>query len=59
MTIAISPDAKWILGGFAVGFVTVAGMIIGSFLLLDNRIDTLAVDVATIKTTLEQHVTHD
>ena len=58
MTIAISPDAKWILGGLAAGFVLLGTMIVGTFLLLDSRIDTIAVDVATIKATLEAHVEH-
>lgn len=56
MTISISSDAKWILGGFVAGFLTLAAMIIAVFLLLDTRIDAIAVDVATIKTTLETHV---
>ena len=58
MTITISPDAKWILGGLAAGFVLLGMMIVGTFLLLDSRIDTVAVDVATIKSTLEAHVEH-
>ena len=58
MTIAIGPDAKWILGGLAAGFVLLGGMIVGAFLLLDSRIDAIAVDVATIKSTLEAHVQH-
>ena len=58
MTIAISSDAKWILGGLAAGFVLLGTMIVGAFLLLDGRIDTIAVDVATIKSTLEAHVEH-
>ena len=58
MTIAISPDAKWILGGLAAGFVLLGTMIVGAFLSLDSRIDAIAVDVATIKSTLEAHVEH-
>ena len=58
MTIAISPDAKWILGGLAAGFVLLGTMIVGAFLSLDSRIGAIAVDVATIKSTLEAHVEH-
>ncbi len=58
MTIAISPDAKWILGGLAAGFVLLGTMIVGAFLSLDSQIDATAVDVATIKSTLEAHVEH-
>ena len=58
MTIAISPDAKWILGGLAAGFVLLGTMIVGAFLSLDSRIDAIAVDVATIKSTLDAHVEH-
>ena len=49
MSINISPDAKWILGGMAAGFLTLAGMTAGTFVMLDQRIDALAIDVATIK----------
>ncbi len=49
MTVAISSDAKWILGGFAAGFVLLGTMIVGSFLLLDNRIDAIRADMATIR----------
>lgn len=58
MTIATSPDAKWILGALAAGFVLLGTMIVGAFLSLDSRIDAIAVDVATIKSTLEAHVDH-
>ena len=44
--------------GLAAGFVLLGTMIVGTFLLLDSRIDTIAVDVATIKSTLEAHVEH-
>ena len=58
MTLAVSPDAKWILGGLAAGFVLLGTMIVGAFLLLDNRIDAVAVDVAAIRSTLDAHMAH-
>ena len=46
--LAISTDAKWILGAFATGFLVLGGLILTVFSRLDTRIDALAADVARI-----------
>ena len=50
MSISISSDAKWILGGLVGGFLLLGTMIVGSYLLQDTRTDGIAEDVASIKT---------
>lgn len=46
--LAISTDAKWILGAFAAGFLALGGLILAVFNRLDTRIDAIAADVARL-----------